>query len=623
MDEQGFSAEWLEANELGSYAASCADLMHSRKYHGYLVSFWRGQSYIWINKIEEEVQIDNNFYILTGSDYRGARFPALHLAKFSYKPYPCWEYKLGEFKIIRELVLVHNQNTLLVKYQLIGDVKKQVKLILRPMFSCRDRHSLQLPNELVGESFIVEDRGLRYQAYPGFPEVWFQSETMVNLVSKMVWYYDVKYQTELDRGYDGYEALYLPGELELELNSDKAIIISVGLVKQQKINYLWDSEIKYRTRGQAKEKTNWLTSLQEASKVFLTLEDEIIAGYPWFGVWTRDAMISLPGLTLFSGREKRALSILRKFASFETQGILPNYLGSNPSYNSVDAALWFIWACSWYYKVTLDSFGINSLLSSVEKIIEAHFVGTGLGVRLDETGLIYSSSVDNVTWMDAKVNNYVITPRSGYVVELNALWYHALTFLMQHSKKVILREKVQVVLDAFRKNFIRVFWNNEKKYLNDFVTYNQVDSSLRPNQLWAVALDLPISDAQKNEVVRQAKDKLFTPYGLRTLSPEDSKYCGYYAGDQNQRDLAYHNGTVWTWLLGVFTDAVLNIKGDLTFLEKVERFLKAHLELDYGLGGIAEVFDGDWPHRPNGSITQAWSVAEVLRIFKLTGYDRR
>ncbi len=622
MNKQDYSAEWLETNQLGSYASSSVALIHTRKYHGWLVGRWKQEYYVWLNKIEEIIQDGGHLHVLTGAHYRNAIFPVLTLERFTYDPYPHWEYQFGDFKIIKELILVHNANTLLLSYRLVSKTFKQVKLTLRPMFSCRNRHALQLPNSMVGHYFTESDLGFKYEAYPNFPAFWFQSEQPMHLQNKAIWYYDIKYQEELNRGYDGYEALYLPAELELELKDGQEIILSAGLEPQKKIRELWREEQTGRRKNQL-GKANWLTKLQRAAKAFVTVDNEIIAGYPWFGVWSRDTMIALPGLTLFNGQEKQALAILQKFANFENQGALPNYLDEQPSYNSVDAALWYIWACSWYYKVTSDHKGIASLLPTIVKIVEAHLNGTKLGVQLRDSGLIYSRSLDNVTWMDAKVDGQVITPRSGYIVELNALWYYALVFLLkQTTLKASLRDKLCTILALFEKNFSLIFWNSQTAYLNDYVTDQKIDNALRPNQLWAVALDLPLSNLQKKKIVNQVKKKLFTPYGLRTLSPDHLNYCGRYLGNQTQRDLAYHNGTVWPWLLGVFTEAVLKIQGSLGFLKEVKKALGQHIE-QYGLGGIAEVFDGDEPHLPNGSISQAWSVAEVLRSFKLVDYDKK
>jgi len=352
----------------------------------------------------------------------------------------------------------------------------------------------------------------------------------------------------------------------------------------------------------------------------------IIAGYHWFSDWGRDTMIALPGLTLSTNHYNDAQSILETFANSMDRGMIPNRFpdrGEAPEYNTVDATLWFFIAVKKYFDATNDFYFVReAIYPHFKKIIEWHEKGTRHNIRVDYDGLLYAGEPGvQLTWMDAKIGDWVVTPRQGKAVEINALWYNAIMIAAYLAD--IFNDKECITLykqkaNTIYKSFQETFWNNEMGYLYDYVDGDYNDSSFRPNQLYAVSLPHKLMDKEKAKaIVDKVYEKLYTPFGLRSLSPDDKNYKSIYTGDQYSRDSAYHQGTVWSFLLGAFADAIEYAYPE----EKKERIKKIiedfipHLSTA-GLGTISEIFDGDYPHNPKGCISQAWSVAEFLRIYK-------
>jgi predicted glycogen debranching enzyme len=372
-----------------------------------------------------------------------------------------------------------------------------------------------------------------------------------------------------------------------------------------------------------------ISALTSAADQFLVRRSEdwtIIAGYPWFTDWGRDTMISLPGLTLFTGRSDIARSILRNFARHTDRGMLPNRFvdsGEEAEFNSIDATLWFFEAVRAYAAVTNDyDFIRQELYDVLNDVIELHIKGTRYNIKMDDGGLLDGGAPGmQLTWMDAKIGNWVVTPRSGKPVEIQALWYNALRVMDDLATRFgdAQRKKQYFDLASLASlSFNRVFWNNEARCLYDVVDGDQPDGSIRPNQIFAVSLHhsmLPSDRARA--VVEKVERELLTPFGLHTLSPADARYRGSYNGDQYSRDSAYHQGTVWPWLLGPFVSAYVRVNdGTRQSRERARQLLHGieHQLTEAGLGQISEIFDGDVPHRPRGCFAQAWSVAEILRV---------
>ena len=347
----------------------------------------------------------------------------------------------------------------------------------------------------------------------------------------------------------------------------------------------------------------------------------ILAGYPWFADWGRDAFISLPGLLLSTGRFDEAKSVLTTFASAADEGMIPN------RFNSVDASLWFINAAFSYIQASGDSKTFDKeLMPTIRWIIESYHRGTRFDIHADTDGLITAGNYQTqLTWMDAKFEGVAFTPRCGKAVEVNALWYNALCLLAQYHPGLDAEKVAQYksMADKVRAGFCELFWNKSKGYLNDCILPDgTVDESLRPNQIFAVSLEFsPLSLSQQKSIVKAMQDHLLTPYGLRSLNVQNSRYQGIYTGPQQQRDEAYHQGTVWSFLLGPFVESFLKVNGfNRKSRKKAAEFIQPllkHLIEDCCLGSISEIFDGDSPHKPKGCIAQAWSVAELIRAYRL------
>jgi predicted glycogen debranching enzyme len=446
------------------------------------------------------------------------------------------------------------------------------------------------------------------------------------------WYHSFEYQREAERGLDFREDIYSPGYFicNLEQGESRYLIASSDPVDDLDPIQLLEDERDRRNGLLAgwERQPEEIRMLVSAADAFITerrgpLESQglhgILAGYPWFEEWGRDAMISLPGLTLATRRYDVAKSVLRTFAANYSEGMIPNRIpdvAEKPDYNTVDATLWMFWAAHKYLDYTGDrEFLDRELLPVFLGIVSWHVRGTRYGIRVDGDGLVRAGYPGTqLTWMDAKVGDWVVTPRHGKAVEVNALWHHALRFLEELGATYD-GPSAASVAESFRGRF----WNERVGYLNDVVDGDAPeDSSLRPNQIVAVGLPYPILPLEHaRKVVEVVRRDLLTPYGLRTLAPHDPRYQGRCTGDQRARDGAYHQGTVWPWLLGPFVSAYLNVAEDKQAARREARSwlesIKEHLR-DAGLGQVSEIFDGDSPYQPRGCIAQAWSVAELLRV---------
>jgi predicted glycogen debranching enzyme len=429
--------------------------------------------------------------------------------------------------------------------------------------------------------------------------------------------------------------------MTLSFQNNAETIFSCSLQEQVPSNLQnkWKNEIKRRESTYEKLTGNSLQKhLQMVGMSFIDRNPclnckSIVAGYHWFLEWGRDAMISLPSLTLFSEMENDCLEILKEFARNEHDGVIPNYLGDKPennAYNSVDAGLWFAWAVQQYSFKTKNVQAIDKYLWITLKNIFINYKnGTLYNIKMaDDCCLLYAGSKEvNLTWMDAMVSGVPVTPRYGFAVEVNALWYNMLCFMRMLA--VLFSDPIRYELDPIiakiNDKFTKVFWNERAGCLYDYVNDGYKCEEIRPNQIFAVSLNYsPLSKKNAEKVVEVVKVHLLTPYGLRTLSPKDPNYIGNYSGNSEERDKAYHNGTVWPWLLGHFGEAVLKVSTSqgsaLDILLPCLLALKNHLYTS-GIGTISEIFSGDAPHHPNGCISQAWSVAEILRLTYLLNIE--
>jgi len=626
--------EWLETNGLGGYASSTIVGANTRRYHGLLVAALRPPTHrtLLLSKLEETLAVREVEYDLSCNQYPGAIYPQgyQHLRAFRLDPFPTFVYQIsgeGVTRLEKTVGMCRGLNSVIVRYRLL-EGPGTVGLIVRPLINCRDYHHLmQESPEFDTDAQMSGARDLvTVQPYASVPPLHI-SFAGAYFEPWGYWYKNFEYAQETARGLDYREDQYSPGYFTCELEEGEARYL-VGSVESRKGFDPQEALEEERERRRALaagwsggyEQVRELAAAADSFVVSRGPEGEgIIAGYHWFEEWGRDTMISLPGLTLVTGRYDAAKCILRGYAQRLDQGLIPNRIPNvdgEPDYNTVDATLWLFWAVQKYLEHTGDEvFVRGELLPRLLEMVEWHAKGTRYGIEMDpEDGLLRAGEHGTqLTWMDAKVGDWVVTPRQGKPVEINALWHNALRFVEELGS-----EHAGPAAEKVGERFGARFWNEELGFLNDVVDGEvREDASLRPNQIIAVSLPYPTVEGERaRRVVEAVKRELLTPYGLRTLSPRDPRYRGRYEGDQWQRDGAYHQGTVWPWLLGPFITAFVRVAEDREAARREARGwiagFRDHLH-DAGLGQVSEIFDGDRPHRARGCIAQAWSVAEILR----------
>ncbi|MEH2339880.1 amylo-alpha-1,6-glucosidase [Nostoc sp.] len=650
------SREWLVTNGIGGYASATVAGLLTRRYHGLLVAALKpplGRTLL-LAKLDEIVLYDTRSYSLHTNRWAdGTVSPHgyQHIERFSLEnTIPVWRFAVADALLEKRVWMQQGANTTYVQYTL-RRATQPLKLTLKAMVNYRDYHGDTQSN---GWQMSVEqvEQGICVTAYSGAVPLYLLSDSLKGdsyalRGSASVahnWYYGFDLAIERYRGLRDKEDHLHAATFEVTLNPGEAIAFVASTEKQpdlhgeaalklrraqeQKLTGLWNSNQPLNT----KESPSWINHLVLAADQFIVNrpvpEDSngktVIAGYHWFGDWGRDTMISLPGLTISTGRLEVARSILRTFARYVDQGMLPNRFpdaGEQPEYNTVDATLWYFEAVRAYYSATDDDNLLGELFPILADIINWHCRGTRYNIHLDAAdGLLYAGVAGvQLTWMDAKIDDWVVTPRIGKPIEVNALWYNALRTMAKFARQLGKpHQEYEAMADRAQYRFSR-FWNDETGYCYDVLdSPDGDDSALRPNQIFAVSLpESPLTPAQQRSVVEACGRVLLTSHGLRSLAPEHLRYQGKYGGNQYQRDGAYHQGTVWGWLLGPFVLAHLRVYKNpeqaRQFLEPMANHLTAH-----GLGSLSEIFDGDAPMTPRGCIAQAWTVAEVLRAWLAT-----
>ncbi len=632
--EHGLEREWLDTNDLGGWASTTMIGCNTRRYHGLLVAALRPpveRSVLWSHS-DEELRWAGGSIPLSTNLYSGAVHPRgfEHQDSFSLLPFPTTTFAEGEARVERRTWMEAGRNTTCVVYENRG--AERLTLSVRPLLAFRDYHALGHANDSV--RFTLEESGGRIalQPYASMPRLYFHHNA-ARVIDSPLWYYRFEYPCERDRGLDWEEDLFAAFTLEWELNpGDRA---RLGATIHEGALDIDASEARERERrrirgGGGSGEDGRVVLLRRTAASFLVEREPagktVIAGYHWFTDWGRDTMIALPGLCLQDGDGAIAREILLQFAAYLDGGMIPNRFpdGSQPpEYNTVDASLWFVHAIHAYIARFDDRELLHAtLFPAVQAVIDGYRRGTRYGIRVDADGLVAAGEPGvQLTWMDAKVGDFVVTPRIGKPVEINALWYHALRCAAELAVKLG-RDGSEYGHEAERVRvaFNNGFWNEDTGCLYDVLADDGPDGKVRPNQLLAVSLrgDLLSSDRAAAVLAAVERD-LLTPVGLRSLTPRDPDYRQHYRGDPWQRDTAYHQGTVWAWLIGPFVDALVRVHGltEQTRLRirQVLEPLLAHTA-EAGLGSISEIFDADPPHTPRGCISQAWSVAEVLRVYR-------
>lgn len=632
--EQAIRREWLETNGLGGWASSTISGAHSRRYHGILVAATTPPvgRMVMLSKLDETIVTADNRYDLGANQYPGTVHPRgfEYLASFQKEIFPQFEYEAGGVRLRKTIVAPNGENTTIILYEVL-DAPAEFTLELRSFMAPRDYHGLSHANDLIRREADFNDGVFAVRAYDGVPEL-FISVPGATFEAKPDWYRNFEYGVEQYRGLDFTEDLFTHGVFTRKLHKGDTLGVIVSLDSpsgRDGFSIAHDEEQRRRKLLDLLEGRDPFTeTLALAADQFIVQRGEnlrtLIAGYHWFSDWGRDTMIALPGICLVTGLQDAAKKILRTFAQSVSQGMLPNRFpdaGEMPEYNTVDATLWFFVAIYEYLRYTNDeTFVRDELMEILKDIIDWHIRGTRYNIHVDTDGLLSAGETGvQLTWMDAKVGNWVVTPRQGKAVEINALWYNALMIYNELAARFGRPDRHLSPLPAERvkTEFLKTFWNDQVGGLYDYVDGDYRDDAIRPNQIFALSLPFPLIEGSRAEsILRLVENRLYTPVGLRSLSPDDPAYHPQYGGDQLMRDGAYHEGTVWSWLLGPYVSALLNVRG-AGARDQAKAILEAiipHLS-EACVGTISEIFDGDPPYSPRGCVAQAWSVGEILRAY--------
>ena len=628
--------EWLEADSLGGFASGSVSGVRTRRYHALLLTATTPPTgrFVLVNGFDAWVETAGGRFGLSSQSYAPGVIGgdgSQHIESFAHDPWPKWVFKLADgTRVQQELFAVKGEPLTCISWKLLSP-GTGVKLSVRPFLSGRDYHSLHKSNPAFRFEAEVKPGRVAWQPYPDVPGV--MALTNGEYRHEPNWYYNFLYEAEQARGLDYEEDLGAPGVFSWDLGTGEAALILTTKERaaQFPVNAKAPSLLMSFRKSEQDRRQNYPSRLHAAADAYLVQRQSrtasagktIIAGYPWFADWGRDTFISLRGLCLAAGRNNDARDILIAWATTVSEGMLPNRFpdsGEQPEFNSVDASLWFVIAVFDFLQTgAVSDADTLTLHSAVEAILAGYTKGTRYGIRADADGLLAAGEPGvQLTWMDAKVGDWVVTPRVGKPVEVQALWLNALALGAKFNARW------QGPLERGLKAFQERFWNPDRACLFDVVDVDRQegtnDPALRPNQIFAVGgLPLPLLEGDRaRQVVDAVEQNLWTPAGLRSLAPSEPGYASHYQDGVRERDGSYHQGTVWPWLTGAFVEAWVRTHGDDagTRREARQRFLNPLLaRLDAaGLGHISEIADGDAPHAPRGCPFQAWSVGEALRL---------
>lgn len=630
--EYSLSKEILRSNRAGSYASTTLVGCNTRKYHGLLVAPMEhldGDRHVLLSTLDETVVEHGSEFNLGIHKYAGDIFhPKGHkyIRDFEADPVPKFVFRIGNVIMIKERLLVEKEQQILIRYNII-EADRKTSLRFRPFLAFRNMHQLSKSNMHANTKIKYITNGIKSRLYDGYPYLHIQFSKPVEFIPSPDWYFNIEYLEEMRRGYDYKEDLFVPGYFEMTARKGEVIIFSAsttGVENPESLKRKFTTEL-----GKRIPRNNFKNCLINSAQQFIVRKDkktEIIAGFHWFGTWGRDTFISLPGLTLALDDTKTCRQVLDTMTGRLKDGLFPNMgTDDSPAFNSVDAPLWYFWTVQQYTKAVRTYSAIwKDYGKAMKSILHAYRSGTSFNIRMLKNGLIYAGESGRaLTWMDAVVNGKPVTPRTGCPVEINALWYNAIMFSLELAKRAkdeAFVKEWEGLPEIIEESFVENFWNESKGYLADYVNDTVKDWSIRPNQVIVTSLDYsPVDDEIKLAVLRVVEKHLLTPRGLRTLAPTDENYVGIYQGNQESRDSAYHQGTVWPWLLEHYCEGYLKIhkNSGVTSASKIVSGFEETM-FEHGIGTISEIYDGDPPHRPRGAISQAWSVAALLRIIKKT-----
>ena len=624
--EYSLNREVLRANVSNAYSCTTLTFCNTRKYHGLLIvpqPKLDNQNHVLLSSLDETISQNNNSFHLGLHRYQnGVYSPKGHKYLESYElgVLPTHTYRIGSIVLVKQMFFQEKQDRLLIKYTL-QEALQEIELELQPFLAFRQIHKLSKANSDADTSFKQAEQGVCFKMYENYTPLYIQFSKKVEYLHQPYWYYNFEYIKERDRGYDYQEDLLVPGKFKVNLRKGESLFVSCGV--EEANPFLLSQDFTKETRWRFPIQTTE-DILKRAARMFFSRKGtkvNLVAGFPWFGRWGRDTFISLPGLCIaLDDWRMFRLAIDTMLEDFK-DGFFPNIgEGTQAAYNSIDAPLWFFWALQQYAYINDARKEVWQAYNGVMRSILENFSEGTSNVRMDSNFLLWQGEDGKaLTWMDAIVNGQPVTQRKGYAVEINALWYNAVMFYRELAKLQCQDGEIakwDEFAANFPTNFKATFWSKELGYLADYVDGSYKDFSVRCNMIFASSLEYsPISPKIRQLIVEKVKGELLTPRGLRTLSPTHPNYHEIYFGNQEQRDKAYHNGTVWPWLIGAFAEAFLRVYGKeaIGYIEQIyEEF--GNILCDYCVGSIAEVYDANPPYKAGGSISQAWSVAEVCRM---------
>lgn len=626
MYNQLIEKEYIVTNGLGGFSSSSLTGANTRKYHSILNASLNPpvNRTILLSRVLSKIYLNGKEHVLESTVHENKHIDNTEYTEsFSDLPIPTFNYKLGTCKIKKEICMKYGENTSMIKYT-VSTENDPIEFSTELHVNSRDHHDLSTENSF---KYNIQETNNRIKLDNDLVTFYINGFGTYHGIDQ--WTETEFYPVEKRRGQKDCDVNYILGEyrVHIEANSVKEFYIVASTESQTDSgDIILNNEIK--RRHELYEGQDTLSRrLHIGCDHFIvhrqsTNSKTVIAGYPWFTDWGRDTMIALPGLTLTTKRYDDAKDIIETFIKYEKDGLIPNMFPDDnvePMYNTIDGTLWLFIALYEYMNKTKDKVFFKSIYPTLERIIEKHIVGTTYDIHVDEDGLLSGGNPSTqLTWMDVKIDGVVVTPRHGKAIEINALWYNALRIMDELSKNNHIASSIDYLnyakqcLQGFDK-----FWNEKDNCLYDLIQDDKPIDRIRPNQIFTVSLPFKILDADKEKaVIKIVEEKLLTPYGLRSLSQDHKDYEAIYDGDVYKRDYAYHQGTVWGWLIGPYLEAHYKVYQDKDYiLEKLQGLLK-HLD-ETGIGTISEVFSGDAPHHARGCFGQAWSVSETLRIYEM------
>ncbi|MGL4773387.1 MAG: amylo-alpha-1,6-glucosidase [Clostridium sp.] len=650
---RGIEKEWLIANGRSGFAGTTIIGANSRKYHSLLNACVKSpdERYNILPKLEETMVVKGYEYPLTTTRFENCVVEGYrNLQSFSYDGIPCYKYFVKGAFVEKRVTMEYGKNTTVIEYN-VRTSNNDITLNFNPYLSFKN------PGQAGKEENIKFERTVLERGFVLKPEL--KKDITINLfategsiskdeerITENV-HYDVDERT----GDVFLENFYVPGQISVTIPKENSKRFYIIATIEEDLNI--DPKVVFeKSEARIKELQAPFKDDNRVIAKYLPITGDhfivdrdstkcktILAGYPWFLDWGRDTMIAFPGLVLATGRFEEAREILRSFTYYEKNGLIPNMFpdnGAEPLYNTVDASLWYI-HCIYMYLVYSNNDGDmdfvkKELYETAKNIIKAYKEGTDFSIKMEDNYLISAGSgLDQVTWMDVRVNGIVVTPRHGCPVEINALWYNALRIMTLLANKFEDKcyDEYKELSTMVKESFVKEFWYEEGEYLYDVVNSENKDTDLRPNQIWAVSLPFTMLDSEKEKkVVNKVLEELYTPYGLRSLEEGHKDYNSNYIGELLKRDMAYHQGTTWSFPLGGFLTAYYKVNGANNeareFVDSLLMDMENHIKDDC-LGGIAEILDGDSPHTPRGCYSQAWGVGEMLRVYYecILGNDKK